>query len=98
MIEPQARRLQACVDDLATVLALRGSWGGGQPELILSTLIDALVHMVPLDLAYARARGADDEPLTEVIRLADRRAPGAARAASAGTPHRRLYRPRSSRS
>src|SRR5882724_6828141 len=50
----EIKRLQACINDLISVLALPAIWGGREPSQIVSTLLDVLLGMLRLDFAYAR--------------------------------------------
>ena len=56
-MEPTAdeiKRLQGCINDLISVLALPAIWSGHEPSQIVSTLLDVLLGMLRLDFAYAR--------------------------------------------
>jgi PAS domain S-box-containing protein len=70
----EIKRLQSCLNDLITVLALPAIWSGGESPHILDTLLDSLVTMLRLDFAYARLNPSDG-PRSEAVRLADRRGP-----------------------
>src|SRR5437868_1520906 len=74
-ITAEIKRLQSCINDLISVLALPAIWSGGgsSPSHILGTLLDVLVTMLRLDFAYARLREAGDGPPIEVVRLGDHR-------------------------
>ncbi len=50
----EIRRLQRCVSDLVSVLALPAIWVGSEPSQIVGTLLEALAGMLRLDLLYAR--------------------------------------------
>src|SRR6202047_4735010 len=50
----EVKRLQRCLNDLVSVLALPAMWSGSQPAQIVHTLLDALLGMLCLDLIYAR--------------------------------------------
>ena len=50
----EIKRLQRCINDLVSVLALPAIWSGGEPPQIGRTLIDALLSMLRLDLIYVR--------------------------------------------
>jgi PAS domain S-box-containing protein len=66
----EVRRLQRCMNDLVSVLALPAVWSGSEPGRILETLLDALREMLDLDFIYARVRiESNDKPL-EAMRLA----------------------------
>src|SRR5216683_225861 len=50
----EIRRLQGCINDLISVLALPAMWRGQESAQIVSTLLDVLVGILRLDFAYAR--------------------------------------------
>src|SRR2546426_12211743 len=68
----EIKRLQACINDLISVLALPAIWSGYESSQIVSTLLDVLLGMLRLDFAYARLSDAFDGSPIEVIRLAQR--------------------------
>src|ERR687888_1560731 len=75
-MEPTAdevKRLQGCINDLLSVLALPAIWSGQGPSQIVTTLLDVLLRMLRLDFAYARLSEAIDGSPVEVVRLAQRR-------------------------
>ncbi len=67
----EVTRLQRCINDLISLLALSAVWSGDKPRQIVHTLLDALLRMLRLDFAFARL----DDPVTrapmEVLRVAD---------------------------
>src|ERR1700688_3659370 len=66
----EVKRLQRCLNDLVSVLALPAMWSGSQPSQIVHTLLDALLGMLCLDLVYARFEDpAGGEPI-EVLKIA----------------------------
>jgi len=67
------KRLQGCINDLISVLALPAIWSGGESSQILGTLLDVLLTMLRLDFAYARLSDASEGPPIEVVRLGDHR-------------------------
>ena len=69
----EIKRLQSCINDLISVLALPAIWSGSKSSQILSTLLDVLLTMLRLDFAYARLNDASDGPPIEVVRLGDHR-------------------------
>jgi signal transduction histidine kinase/CheY-like chemotaxis protein len=71
----EIRRLQRCVNDLISVLALPALWSGSESSQMLGTLLDVLLAMLRLDLAYARLSGPGDGPPLEVVRSARREQP-----------------------
>lgn len=48
------RRLEGCINDLVGLLALPAMWRGRGPPQVVDTLLDALLSMLRLDVAYAR--------------------------------------------
>src|SRR5882762_8161657 len=69
----EIKRLQSCINDLISVLALPAIWSGSESSQILGTLLDVLLTMLRLDFAYARLSDASDSPPIEVVRLGDHR-------------------------
>ena len=66
----EIKRLQRCLNDLVSVLALPAMWSGSQPSQIVHTLLDSLLGMLCLDLVYARVQDpAGGEPI-EVLKIA----------------------------
>jgi PAS domain S-box-containing protein len=67
----EIKRLQRCINDLVSLLALPAIWSGNEPKQIVHMLLDALLRMLSLDLVYARLK----DPLTtaplEILRVAD---------------------------
>jgi PAS domain S-box-containing protein len=52
----EVKRLQRCMNDLVSVLALPAVWSGSEPSRILNTFLDALLVMLDLDFLFARVR------------------------------------------
>lgn len=69
--EPEVQRLQRCMSDLVSVLALRAALDSSEPNQILSTFLDALLKLLDLDFAYAQAAVASDAAPLEIFRTAD---------------------------
>src|SRR2546427_4485638 len=69
----EIRRLQGCINDLISVLAIPALWGGQESAQIVSTLLDVLVGMLRLDFAYARLKDPVDGAPIEMVRLAHSR-------------------------
>jgi PAS domain S-box-containing protein len=69
----EIKRLQSCINDLISVLALPAIWSGSESSQILGTLLDVLLTMLRLDFAYARLGDASDGPPIEVVRLSGHR-------------------------
>jgi PAS domain S-box-containing protein len=68
-VAADAGRLQGCIDELARLMAplLVGS---GDPSRIAATLLEALLDMLGLDVAYVRLNERDSGQMTELVRLA----------------------------
>jgi PAS domain S-box-containing protein len=69
----EIKRLQSCINDLISVLALPAIWSGSESSQILGTLLDVLLTMLRLDFVYARLSDASDSPPIEVVGLGHRR-------------------------
>jgi len=65
----EIKRLQSCINDLISVLALPAIWSGSESSQIVGTLLDVLLAMLRLDFAYARLSDSSDGPPIEVVRL-----------------------------
>jgi hypothetical protein len=50
----EVKRLQRCMNDLVSVLALPAVWSVSEPRRIIETLLDALMEILDLDFLYAR--------------------------------------------
>jgi PAS domain S-box-containing protein len=66
----EIKRLQRCVNDLTSILALPAMWSGGEPPKIVHTLLDALLRMLQLDLVYVRLKETGGQALIEMVRFA----------------------------
>ena len=66
----EIKRLQRCINDLVSLFALPAIWSGGEPSQIIRTLLDALLRMLQLDLAYVRLRGSGGQAPIEMVRFA----------------------------
>jgi signal transduction histidine kinase len=72
-------RLQRCVNDLVSLLALPALWSGREPSQIVDTVLDALLGMLGLEFIYVRLKDCVGGLPIEIIRTAQ----------SAGQPTRR---------
>ena len=70
-------RLQGCINNLISILALPAIWSGQEPAYILGTLLDALVGMLRLDFVYAQLTDSIPGSPIEMVRFAQRRTPAA---------------------
>ncbi|MGP0088439.1 MAG: PAS domain-containing protein [Xanthobacteraceae bacterium] len=66
----EIKRLERCVNDLVSLLALPAVWSGGEPSQIVRTLLDVLLGMLRLDLVYVRLKDPVGEAPVEVARVA----------------------------
>jgi PAS domain S-box-containing protein len=66
----EIKRLQRCVNDLISVVALPAMWSGGEPSQIVHTLLDALLRMLQLDLVYVRLKETGGQAPIEMVRFA----------------------------
>ena len=71
----EIKRLQRCINDLVSLLALPGIWTVSNPSQILHTLLDALMRMLSLDLISVRLNNPVGEAPVEIVRLAEPRGP-----------------------
>jgi PAS domain S-box-containing protein len=67
----EIKRLQRCVNDLVSLLALPAIWSGNDPRQIVHTLLDALLRMLRLEFAYARVKDPVTTAPVEILRIAD---------------------------
>src|ERR1700727_975850 len=65
------KRLQRCVNDLISALALPAMWSGAEPSQIVHTLLDALLRMLQLDLVYVRLKETGGQGPIEMVRFAE---------------------------
>lgn len=70
----EIKRLQRCINDLLSILALPAIWTGQEPSQIVTTLLDVLVRMLRLDFAYVMLSEAFGGSATEFARSAEHRA------------------------
>jgi len=66
----EIKRLQRCLNDLISVLALPAMWSGGEPSQVAHALLDALLRMLQLDLVYIQLRETGDQAPVEMVRFA----------------------------
>src|SRR5580700_3528710 len=65
----EVKRLERCLNDLVSVLALPAMWSGSRPHHIVHTLLDALLGMLYLDLVYARFEDPAGGAPIEVLKI-----------------------------
>src|SRR5260370_29057911 len=73
----EVKRLQSCINDLISVLALAAIWTGKESGQMVGTLLDALLGILRLDFACARLNESIDSSPIEVVRLTQRQHPSA---------------------
>jgi PAS domain S-box-containing protein len=71
----EIKRLQGCLNDLISVMAVPALWTGRDPTQIVKTLLDVLVGMLRLDFAYARTSNSVDGSPIELLRVVHRQTP-----------------------
>ena len=69
----EIKRLQRCMNDLLSVLALPAMWSGAEPSQIVHTLLDALLGMLHLDFVYVRLQDPVGEVPIEMARVGQSR-------------------------
>ncbi|MGA8312234.1 MAG: PAS domain S-box protein [Terriglobales bacterium] len=69
----EIKRLQRCMNDLLSVLALPAMWSGAEPSQIVHTLLDALLGMLDLDFVYVRLQDPVGEVPIEMARVGQSR-------------------------
>jgi PAS domain S-box-containing protein len=67
----EIRRLQRCINDLVSLLALPAIWSGNEPPQILEMVLDALLRTLSLDFVCARLKGQGPTDPVVVLRVAD---------------------------
>ena len=65
----EIKRLQRCINDLVSVLALPAMWSGSKPCDIVHTLLDSLLRMLDLDFVYVSLTNLVDAA-PETVRVA----------------------------
>jgi PAS domain S-box-containing protein len=71
----EIKRLQGCINDLISIMALPAIWSGRESSEKIKTLLDVLVGMLRLDFAYARLNDSIDGSPVELVRLTGRQNP-----------------------
>jgi PAS domain S-box-containing protein len=66
----ETKRLERCINDLVSVLALPAMWTGGEPDRIISTSLDSLLRMLRLDFIYLGLNDSTRETPIEMLRVA----------------------------
>jgi PAS domain S-box-containing protein len=71
----EIKRLQRCINDLVSLLALPAIWSRGDPSQVLHTLFDALMRMLSLNLVSVQLTNLVGETPVEMVRVANWRGP-----------------------
>jgi PAS domain S-box-containing protein len=71
----EIKRLQRCINDLVSLLALPAIWSGGDPSQVLHTLLDALTRMLQLDLVSVQLNAPAGEAPIEIVQVAQSAGP-----------------------
>ena len=66
----EINRLQRCIDDLVELLGLPAVWSGSEPSQIVEMLLDVLLRVLRLEIAYARVRDPVADTPVEALRVA----------------------------
>jgi len=66
----EIKQLRSCINNLIGVLTLPAIWTGGEPSLIVRTLLDSLLGMLHLDFIYVRLSASTREAPVEILRVA----------------------------
>ena len=69
----EIKRLQRCINDLVSLLALPAMWSGSKPSDIVHTLLDSLLRMLDLDFVYVSLTDLIDAAPSETVRVAQSR-------------------------
>jgi PAS domain S-box-containing protein len=65
----EIKRLQRCINDLASLLALPATWSGSNSPDLIHTLLDSLLRMLDLDFVYASLTSLVDSTPFETVRV-----------------------------
>jgi hypothetical protein len=66
----EIKRLQRCINDLVSLLALPAVWSGSTLSDIVHTLLDSLLRMLNLDFVYVSLTNLVDAAPSETVRVA----------------------------
>src|SRR5467141_2505806 len=65
----EIKRLQRCINDLVSLLALPAMWSGSKPCDIVHTLLDSLLRMLDLDFVYVSLTNPVAAASSETVRV-----------------------------
>ncbi len=71
----EVKRLQRCINDLVSVLALPAMWTGEEPSQIAATLVHALQSLLPLQFVYVRLNRPGDAAAVEQVWISQAESP-----------------------
>jgi PAS domain S-box-containing protein len=66
----EIKRLQRCINDLVSLLALPAMWSGSKSFDLVHTLLDSLLRMLDLDFVYVSLTNLVDAAPSETVRVA----------------------------
>ncbi|HWY68776.1 MAG TPA: PAS domain-containing protein [Terriglobales bacterium] len=66
----EVKRLQRCINDLVSLLALPAMWSGSTPCDIVQTLLDSLLRMLDLDFVYVSLTNPVNAAPSDTVRVA----------------------------
>src|SRR5437879_4499699 len=66
----EIKRLQRCMNDLVSLLALPAMWCGSKPYDVVHILLDSLLRMLDLDFVYVSLTNLVDAAPCETVRVA----------------------------
>jgi len=66
----EIKRLQRCINDLVSLLALPAMWSGSKPCDIVHTLLDSLLRMLDLDFVYVSLTNPVAAAPSETVKVA----------------------------
>jgi len=87
----EIKRLQRCMNDLVSLLALPAMWSGSNPSDIVPTLLDSLLRMLDLDFVYVSLTNLS---LTNMVDAAPSETVRVARGSQEHQPQEQMFRPR----
>src|ERR1700685_1997106 len=67
----EVKRLQRCINDLVSLLALPAVWSGNEPSQIVQIQLDALLRMLNLGCICPRLKDPVDAGLPDILRVSD---------------------------
>ena len=87
----EIKRLQRCMNDLVSLLALPAMWSGSKPSDIVPTLLDSLLRMLDLDFVYVSLTNLS---LTNMVDAAASETVRVARGSQEHQSQEQMFRPR----